>query len=539
MWVAERGNLDAVRLLVTKGANVNAVNNHGDTVLTRGAQSGNADVVQLLVQSGADVGAMDVNKIAALVAGAWNCYWDVFRFLLECRANVNAAGDRGHAGLILMCAAESANPEIARLLIENGANVDGVDNRGETALMRALKNGVESVARILLGNGAEVNRVNHDGLSAVFFAMDRGDIALQRLLLQHVQRTPHAVGLMQATHTTATTPMTTRAASSWFIPPSEVELQNFLDTQNVGGEYRAKWLDADVVAKLFVPGGSPSSFAEEVTVWHQLRHPNVIKLYGASGGGLNFFVCEFASNGSVAKYLRRFRRKGVQRRAWKLMLDAALGLAHLHERKIVHGNFRGSNILVGSDSLAKLSDFGLSAAVGTTKATSSWSGIEPMRWQSPERLAGGEASFASDIYSLGMCIVEAVTGEIPWVNCSRAMIWDGKTAWDPASDLSNPGPRPWDWRVEDKISRNLRFLTSKMCAKDPHKRVPASSVVQILEGIAVAQRTRQTTIQSIHQYKGGDLTRLWNKVNSVKQLEVNDLQQEVLRDLQELYDRLA
>lgn len=98
---------------------------------------------------------------------------------------------------------------------------------------------------------------------------------------------------------------------------------------------------------------------------------------------------------------------------WKYLDEAALGLEYLHERGIFHGNLRCSNMLIGSDGMAKLFNLGLSGSIKRPGRASSGVVVGSMRWQPPEVLGGKMPSFASDVYSLGMCIVEAATGKIP------------------------------------------------------------------------------------------------------------------------------
>ncbi|GMF35632.1 unnamed protein product [Phytophthora lilii] len=82
---------------------------------------------------------------------------------------------------------------------------------------------------------------------------------------------------------------------------------------------------------------------------------------------------------------------------------------YLHGRGIVHQDLKCDNIPVGSDGRAKLADFGL-----PTNKTNIQLGA--VRWKAPEQLTSGKCrpSKEADIYSFGMCIVQAVSGDIPW-----------------------------------------------------------------------------------------------------------------------------
>ncbi|EGZ11997.1 hypothetical protein PHYSODRAFT_517054, partial [Phytophthora sojae] len=154
------------------------------------------------------------------------------------------------------------------------------------------------------------------------------------------------------------------------------------------------------------------SFGGEVRMWQQLRHPNIVKLYGvcAVNSHLQFFVCEYASQGSLLEYVKSPAEKRPT--MWRYLYEAALGLEYLHERGLVHGDLRCSNIPIGSDGLAKLSNFGLIRSIKTSNAVLDRS-VRSMRWQAPEVVKGMSPSFQSDVYSLGISILEAVTKETP------------------------------------------------------------------------------------------------------------------------------
>ncbi|EGZ19960.1 hypothetical protein PHYSODRAFT_460208, partial [Phytophthora sojae] len=126
-----------------------------------------------------------------------------------------------------------------------------------------------------------------------------------------------------------------------------------------------------------------------VKIWYKLRHPHIVQLFGACHINQPFFV-------------------------WTKLHEAALGLSYLHSHGVVHGDLKCNNILIGSDGHAKLTDFGLSFMSDTTQMRHHQPVVGAVRWKAPEVLRGEGPTFASDIYSFGMCILEVVSGEIPW-----------------------------------------------------------------------------------------------------------------------------
>jgi serine/threonine protein kinase len=162
---------------------------------------------------------------------------------------------------------------------------------------------------------------------------------------------------------------------------------------------------------------SHSKVLSEINIWHQLNHPNVIKMFGASHvSSPPFIVCEEAPYGNLFEFLAKSEQNG--RWMWRLLYQAALGLQYIHGMKVVHGDLKLNNILVGAEHTAKLADFGLSAirmSSALTRATASGATPESggLRWRAPECLKN-RPTFASDVYSLAMCIIEAVSGKTPF-----------------------------------------------------------------------------------------------------------------------------
>ncbi|KAE9113524.1 hypothetical protein PF010_g10053 [Phytophthora fragariae] len=110
--------------------------------------------------------------------------------------------------------------------------------------------------------------------------------------------------------------------------------------------------------------------------------------------GSPFFVCEFATNGTLVSYLRKYPDE-----LWAKLHEAALGVQYLHARNVVHGDLKGNNIVIGSDKKAKVTDFGLSAVTND--------GVDPRiseasHWVAPECFIHEFArpTFESDIYAL-------------------------------------------------------------------------------------------------------------------------------------------
>lgn len=154
---------------------------------------------------------------------------------------------------------------------------------------------------------ANVNAANEDGYTAIRFAAERGHEVIQRFLTRFLSvPQPDDHDMLTQNSTAADTRVS--HSPNWFIPGSDVSLVYFVETGNVGGEYQAKWLDADAAVKLFLPDASSHvPFEDEEYLWHRLHHPNVMIMYGACDASplpMQFFVCEYARKGSLLEYVK-------------------------------------------------------------------------------------------------------------------------------------------------------------------------------------------------------------------------------------------
>ncbi|KAE9281150.1 hypothetical protein PF001_g23907 [Phytophthora fragariae] len=205
----------------------------------------------------------------------------------------------------------------------------------------------------------------------------------------------------------------------WLLPTDEVQLLKRIAHGAFGAAYWGKWLDTDVVVKKVLTNQHESrnrqQFRHEVELWFSLNHANVIKLYGAchENDKQPVFVCEQAIHGTLSSFLKDKPTEEI----WGALYTAAQGLRHLHELGIVHGDLKGNNVLVCDNNFVKLADFGLSAIAKPVLTPVDKPGsIGAIRWRAPECIQGFMPTFASDIYSFGMCIIEVVTGKLPWGN---------------------------------------------------------------------------------------------------------------------------
>ncbi|KAF1328143.1 Tkl protein kinase, partial [Globisporangium splendens] len=208
------------------------------------------------------------------------------------------------------------------------------------------------------------------------------------------------------------------AVETWFLPPYEISYEETPFAWGAFGTvHHAKYLGSEAVVKRvqIASEHERAMFVKEANAWFDSsRHPNVVKLFGAYHVGTQpFFVCEYAANGNLADYLYRDENRC---RTWKMLYEAGLGLKYLHQKKnLIHNDMKCNNIVVSGDHVAMIADFGLCSISTSARTSSIQSPVGALSWKAPEIVGNtSKPTFASDIYSFAMCIIEAVSHRSPW-----------------------------------------------------------------------------------------------------------------------------
>jgi hypothetical protein len=148
----ETGKTNLAKLLIAAGANVNARDNYGRTVLLWAVEYGRTEIVKLLITEGADVNARDNDCYTALIEAVHNGHTVIAQLLIAAGADVHARDNNGLTAL--MYAARNGRTEIVKILIAADANVHARDNYDWTALRWAEDFGRTKIARLLIDAGA-------------------------------------------------------------------------------------------------------------------------------------------------------------------------------------------------------------------------------------------------------------------------------------------------------------------------------------------------------------------------------------------------
>ncbi|THU78618.1 kinase-like protein, partial [Dendrothele bispora CBS 962.96] len=166
-------------------------------------------------------------------------------------------------------------------------------------------------------------------------------------------------------------------------------------------------------------------FRKEAILWRQFNHPNVLPFLGLyfldSSKQRICLISPWMEMGNLRQYLDKHGEGPID--YFALAFDITCGLSYLHEKKVVHGDLKGDNILITSSGRAAIADFGLARKSDTLRLTSLSTSHHvkgSTRWLAPEcLLENGVHTYHSDIYAFGCVCYEVFTGLIPFYEFPR------------------------------------------------------------------------------------------------------------------------
>ncbi|XP_029434050.1 ephrin type-A receptor 3 isoform X1 [Rhinatrema bivittatum] len=164
-------------------------------------------------------------------------------------------------------------------------------------------------------------------------------------------------------------------------------------------------------------------FLSEASIMGQFDHPNIIRLEGVvTKSKPVMIVTEYMENGSLDSFLRKHDAQFTVIQLVGMLRGIASGMKYLSDMGYVHRDLAARNILINSNLVCKVSDFGLSRVLedDPEAAYTTRGGKIPIRWTSPEAIAYRKFTSASDVWSYGIVLWEVMSyGERPYWDMSN------------------------------------------------------------------------------------------------------------------------
>lgn len=155
-------------------------------------------------------------------------------------------------------------------------------------------------------------------------------------------------------------------------------------------------------------------FDTEAQAAASLTHPNIVQIYDVGRDNDRYFiVMEYVEGITLKEYIQQ-RGKLEWREAINIAIQICSALSKAHSRHIIHRDIKPHNIIMNSDGVPKVTDFGIARSVSSETATMKIDTVGSVHYSSPEQVRGGYTDEKSDIYSIGVTFFEMITGKLPF-----------------------------------------------------------------------------------------------------------------------------
>ena len=261
------------------------------------------------------------------------------------------------------------------------------------------------------------------------------------------------------------------------------EISERIGTGGMGEVYRARdpRLHRDVALKLLpedvaVDRNRLKRFQQEARTVSTLSHPNIVTVFEiGEEDSVSYIAMELVEGQTLRQLLRP---GGLPfRRILDLSVQVADGLSRAHEAGIVHRDLKPENVMVTTDGIVKILDFGLAKLTRSPleRGAGPDDGTLPLptqpgvllgtvRYMSPEQASGSTADFRADQFSFGSVLYEMATGQPPFQKATTV---------DTLSAILHDEPEPLA-QLNPKIPTPLRWIIERCLAKDPQDRYAAT-----------------------------------------------------------------
>ncbi|WOL15655.1 hypothetical protein Cni_G24436 [Canna indica] len=275
-------------------------------------------------------------------------------------------------------------------------------------------------------------------------------------------------------------------------------LENVLGRGGFGVVYKGELHDGSMIAvkrmeSAVLSNKALDEFHSEITVLSKVRHRNLVSIMGYSvEDNERLLVYEYMHQGALSKHLFQWKQLDLEPLSWKrrlnIALDVARGMEYLHNLAhecFIHRDLKSSNILLGDDYRAKVSDFGLVKLAPHGKESVATRLAGTFGYLAPEYAVTGKITTKVDVFSFGVVLMELVTGMMALdeerseeSRYLASWFFQMKTSKENLKSIIDPSISLTDETFES-ISV-IAELAGHCAAREPHQRPEMGHAVNVL-----------------------------------------------------------
>jgi eukaryotic-like serine/threonine-protein kinase len=228
-------------------------------------------------------------------------------------------------------------------------------------------------------------------------------------------------------------------------------------------------------------------FEREAHAVAKLRHENILEIFDYSGGTSNesYIVTEFIEGVTLKQFVTdhppRFAEIGAM-----VVLQICRALGHAHAQGVLHRDVKPENVMIRSDGVVKLTDFGISQMLDVQRLTVTGQLLGSPAYMSPEHVEGKPLDFRTDVFAAGIVLYQLTVGKLPF---------EGKNPHEILKRIAEckfADPR----QVNPRVGNELGKIILRAMARDPDDRFPdvtemVTALARYLEGSGLGDSARE------------------------------------------------
>ena len=267
-------------------------------------------------------------------------------------------------------------------------------------------------------------------------------------------------------------------------------------------------------------------FQREALSASSLSHPNIVEMYDVGeDDGQYYIVMEYVDGKTLKQVLKQRGHLSITE-VVDIMLQLTDGMAHAHDAYIIHRDIKPQNIMILSNGMIKITDFGVATALNSTQLTQTNSVMGTVHYLPPEQAQGKGSTIRSDIYSMGIMMYELLTGLVPYKGDNAVEI--------ALKHLKEPLPSVR--KFNSAIPQSIENIIIRATAKNPKNRY--TDAREMHEDLKTAlDESRKDEKRWVYKYPENDLDdtkKLDKELATIKTAEATKKVEKVRKSKEEI-----